>query len=178
MLTNGFGLPALRLIDNYRSQRKRVHNLYSEWLAVMFGYQQVRFWDHFCSTFFQQICFLYILRTSFGDENTRYFSAENVEDVIKTLERTSVFMSIQFQNNLLNGNDNKSHFLVSTWQEVSLTVNNFKIKKTKSSGCENLLGVKFDSKLRFGQHNSDFPRIASRKIHVLARVTSFMNLSK
>ena len=137
MLTNGFGPPALRLIDNYRSQRKRVHNLYSEWLAVMFGYHKVLFWDHFCSTFFQQICFLYILRTSFGDENTRYFSAENVEDFIKTLERASVFMSIQFQNNLLNGNDNKSRFLVSNWQEVSLIINNFKIKKQKAVAVKN-----------------------------------------
>ena len=63
----------------------------------------------------------------------------------------------------------------TTSQEVSLNLNNFKIK---NSHCKKLLGVKFDSKLRFDQHITDLCRRASRKIHALARVTSFMNLSK
>ena len=37
-------------------------------------------------------------------------------------------------------------FLVSTSQDVNLNVNNFKIK---NGDCEKLLGLKFDSKLRF-----------------------------
>ena len=65
-------------------------------------------------------------------------------------------------------------FFVSTSQEVSLNVNTFKIKK---NDCEKLLGVKFDSKLRFDQHITDLFRAASRKIHAIARVTPFMNLS-
>ena len=64
---------------------------------------------------------------------------------------------------------------MSTSQEVNLNVNTFKIK---SSDCEKLLGVKFDSKLRFDQQITDLCRKASRKIHALARVTPFMNLSK
>ena len=66
-------------------------------------------------------------------------------------------------------------FLVSTSQDVSLNVTNFKIK---NGDCEKLLGLKFDSKLRFDQRITDLCRTASRKIHILARVTSFMNLSK
>ena len=65
-------------------------------------------------------------------------------------------------------------FFVSTSQEVSLNVNTFKIKK---NDCEKLLGVKFDSKLRFDQHITDLFRAASRKIYAIARVTPFMNLS-
>ena len=46
-------------------------------------------------------------------------------------------------------------FFVSTSQDISLNVNNFKIK---SSDCEKLLGVKLDLKLRFDPHNFYFVR--------------------
>ena len=69
-----------------------------------------------------------------------------------------------FENNLLKGNADRFHFLVSLSLEVSLNVNNFKIK---NSDCEKLLGVKFD-----------LCRRTRRKIHALAKVTPFMNLSK
>ena len=111
----------------------------------------------------------------FADDNTPYLSAKNVDDVIESLERASVSLFRCFENNVLKGNVDKCHFLVSTSQEVSLNVNNFKIK---NSDCEKLLGVKFDSKLRFDQHITDLCRTASRKIHTLARVTPFVNLSK
>ena len=112
---------------------------------------------------------------NFADDNTPYLSAENVEDVIESIERASVSLFRWFENNLLKGNADKCQFLVSTSQEVSLNVNNFKIK---NSDYEKRLGVKFDSKLRFDQRIADLWRRASRTIHTLARVTPFMNLSK
>ena len=81
---------------------------------------------------------------NFADDNTPYLSAKNVEDFIEYLERASVSLFRWFENNLLKGNADKCHFLVSTSQEISLNVNNFKIK---NSDYEKLLGVKFDSKL-------------------------------
>ena len=112
---------------------------------------------------------------NFADDNTPYLSAKNVEDVIVSLERASASLFSWFENNLLKGNADKCHFLVSTSQEVSLNVNNFKIK---NRDCEKRLGVKFDSKYMFDQYIADLCRTASRKIHALARVTPFMNLSK
>ena len=97
---------------------------------------------------------------NFPDEDTPYLSAKNVEDVIKSVERASVSLFRWFENNLLKGNVAKCHFLVSTSQVVNLNVNNFKIK---NSDCEKLLGVKFDSKLRFDQHSTDLCRRASQK---------------
>ena len=104
-----------------------------------------------------------------------YLSAKDIEDVIESLDRASVSLFTWFENNLLKDNADRFHFLVSLSQEVNLNVNNFKIK---NSDCEKLLGVKFDSKLRFDQHITDLCRRTSRKIHALARVTPFMNLSK
>ena len=112
---------------------------------------------------------------NFTDDNTPYLSAKNVENVIEPLERASLSLFRWFETNFLKGNADKYNFFVSTSSEVSLNVNNFKIK---NSDCEKLLGVKFDSKLRFDQHITDLCRTASRKIHALARVTPFMNLSK
>ena len=112
---------------------------------------------------------------NFADDNTPYLSAKNVEDVIESIERASVSLFRWFENNLLKGNADKCHFLVSTSQGVSLNVNNFKIK---NSDYEKRLGVKFDSKLRFDQRIADLWRRTSRTIHTLARVTPFMNLSK
>ena len=148
-------LPALRLIHDYlshRKQRTRVNNSYSEWLAVMFGVPQGSDLLLIDSD---------IDNANFADDNTPYLSAKNVEDVIESIERASVSLFRWFENNLLKGNADKCHFLVSTSQEVSLNVNTFKIK---NSDCEKLLGVKFDSKLRFDQHITDLCRTASRKI--------------
>ena len=115
---------------------------------------------------------------NFADDNTPYLCAENIEnieDVIESLERASVSLFRWFENNLFKGNTDKCHFLVSTSKEVSLNVNSFKIK---NSDCEKPLGVKFGSKPRVNQHITDLCITASRKIHALARVTPFMNLSK
>ena len=81
---------------------------------------------------------------NFADDNTPYVSDKTV-DVIESLERASVSLFRWFENNLLKTNDDKCHLLVSASQEISLNVNNFKIK---NSDYEKLLGVKFDSKLR------------------------------
>ena len=75
----------------------------------------------------------------------------------------------------MKGNVDKCHFFVTTSQEVNLSVSTFKIKNTD---CVKLLGVKFDSRLWFDRHITDLFRGAGRKIHALARVTLFMNLSK
>ena len=84
---------------------------------------------------------------NFADDNTPYLSAKNVENVIEFLKQASVSLFKWFEHSLLKGNPDKCHFPVSTSQEVSLNVNNFKINdyKIKNNECEKLLSVKFDS---------------------------------
>ena len=150
-------LPAFRLIHNYlshRKQRTRVNNSYSEWLAVMFGVLQGSILGPLLFNIFLADLFLIhsdIDIANFADDNTPYLSAKNA-DLIDSPQRASVSLFRWIENNLLKGNADKCHFLVSTSQEVSLNVNIFKIK---NSDCEKLLGVKFDSKLRFDQHVTD-----------------------
>ena len=75
-----------------------------------------------------------------------------LKSVIGSLDQASVSLFTWLENNLLKGNADKCHFFVSTSQEVSLNVNNFKIKNID---YEKLLGVKFNLKLRFDQHITD-----------------------
>ena len=70
---------------------------------------------------------------NFEDNNTTYLSAKNVEDLIESLERASVSLFRWFENNLLKVNADKSHFLVSTSQEVSLNVSNLKKQKLQKT---------------------------------------------
>ena len=54
----------------------------------------------------------------------------------------------------------------------------YKSKWIKSCTCEKLLGIKINYKLRLNAHVEDLCKKASRKIHVLARVTPYMTVSK
>ena len=74
---------------------------------------------------------------NFTDDDTQYLPDKYVEDVIESLERASISLFRWFENNLLKGNADKY--------------------------CKKLLGVKYDSKLRFDQHITDLCRKASRK---------------
>ena len=56
--------------------------------------------------------------------------ADNVNDVIISLEQTSNGLSEWFKNNLLKSNADKCHFLVNTNGRVSMNVDGFKIDKS------------------------------------------------
>ena len=80
---------------------------------------------------------------SYADDNTPYMIADNVDDVITSLEQASNSLYEWFKNNLLRSNSDKCHLLLSTKDRVSMNVDGFKIDK---SDTEKLLGVKFDLK--------------------------------
>ena len=80
---------------------------------------------NFGTTSFQKfLADLFLIHTNtdianFADDNTPYLSTEKCR---------RCYISFRwFENNLLKGNADKFHFLVSSSQEVSLNVNNFKI---------------------------------------------------
>ena len=94
--------------------------------------------------------------------------ANNMDDLITSLEQASNCLFEWFKNNLLRSNADKCHLLFSTNERVSINLDGFKRDK---SDTENLLGVKFDKKLTFDDYISDICKKAGRKIYALARVT-------
>ena len=77
---------------------------------------------------------------SYADDNTPYMIADNVDDLIRSIEQASNCLSEWFKNNLLKRNAEKYHLMG--------------LKKNKSE-IEKLLGVKFDRKLTFDDNISD-----------------------
>ena len=72
-------------------------------------------------------------------------------------------------------NADKCHLLVSSNEKVTIEIGSHEIANAK---FEKLLGVHLDSGLSFDYHISEICKKASRKVCVLARVTSGMSLSK
>ena len=99
-----------------------------------------------------------------------------MDGVVNSSEGASTKLFKWFSSdNLMNSNADKCHLLVSTNNTVNIRVENFDIK---NSDCEKPLGVKIDQKLTFNSHISDLCKKASKKVHALARVTPYMNISK
>ena len=177
----GFSLPALRLINDYlsnRKQRTKIENTYSTWLDIIFGVPQGSILGPLLFNVFLADLFFTVNdidTASYVDDNTPYMIADNVDDLITSLEQASNGLFEWFKNNLLKSNAGKCHLLVSTNDRVSMNVDGFKIDK---SDTEKLLSVKFDKKLTFNHHISDICKKVSRKISALAWVTSYVGITK
>ena len=112
---------------------------------------------------------------SYGDDNTPYVIADNIDAVIKSLEEASEVLCKWFNDNLMKINTGKCHLFVSTNNTVKIKIGHFDITYSKS---EKLLGVNFDHKISFDDYISELCKKASRKMHALSRVASYMNISK
>ena len=177
----GLSLPALRLIDDYfsnRRQRTRIGNPFSDWLEVILGVPQVLILGPLLFNIFLAELFLVLKDVdiaNFADDNTPFTSAKNIDDLIYSLEKASSSMLKWFKDNLFKGNPDKCHLLVSTNEKTKINIGEFSIE---SSDCEKLLGVKIDNKLTFDCHASDMCKKANRKINALARIAPFININK
>ena len=78
--------------------------------------------------------------------------ADNVIDLITSLEQENNGLFYCFNNSLFKSNTDKCNLLVSTNDRVNMSVDGFKIDK---SDTDKLLGVKYDRKLTFDDHISD-----------------------
>ena len=65
-----------------------------------------------------------------------------------------------FDDNVMKGNPDKCHLLVSTNGNVKIRIGNFQIENTKR---EKLFGIQFDNKLYFDYHLSEICKKACRK---------------
>ena len=72
-------------------------------------------------------------------------------------------------------NADKCHLLVTTKSAVSANIEEFAIN---NSNEEKLLDIKIDTKLSFENHVSSRCKNASQKLHALARIVNYMDLSK
>ena len=177
----GFSLRALRLIHSYindKKQRTRVNGDYSSWEEILFRVPQGSILRPLLFNIFLCDLFLIMKETSFAsyaDDNTPYVTAENLDEVIKSLEKDSIKLFQWFSDNQMKANHDKCHLLVSGKNNVTMNVSGFKIK---NSECEKLLGIKVDCGLKFENYLDGVIKKARNTINALPRVTQFTNLSK
>ena len=112
----GFSLPALRLINDYlsnRKQRTKIENTYSTWLDIIFGVPQGSIlgpllFNVFLADLFFTVNDINI--ASYADINTLYMITDNVDDLIASLEQASNGLFKLFKSNILKSNaENKCH---------------------------------------------------------------------
>ena len=80
-----------------------------------------------------------------------------------------------FSNSQMKANPDKCHLLTSSMTPASINIKGHIIN---NSTFEKLLGVTFDCKLNFNVHYDNVLAKARQKVHVLARIAPYMNISK
>ena len=111
-------MPALRLINDYlsnRKQRTKIENTYSTWLDIIFGVPQGSILGPLLFNVFLADLFFTVNDidiASYVDDKTPYMIADNVDDLITSLEQASNGLFEWFKNNLLKRNTDKCHLLL------------------------------------------------------------------
>ena len=112
---------------------------------------------------------------NYADDNTPFASDNTPVEVLECLDNASVKLFEWFSNNQTKANPDKCHLLTSSMTPTSINIKGHIINNSK---FEKLLGVTFDCKLNFNVHLDNVIGKARQKVHVLARIAPYMNISK
>ena len=116
----GFSLPASRLINDYlynMRQRTKIGNSFSDWFKVIIRVRQGLILGPLLFDIFLANLYLVLKdgdTANFADHNTPFTSANNIDDLIDSLEKAPSSLFKWFKGNLLKGNPDKCHLLVSS----------------------------------------------------------------
>ena len=177
----GFSLSALRLVNSYLSNRKhrtKINESFSSWEEILFGVPQGSILGPLLFNIFMCDLFLIVNDVDFAnyaDDNTPFASGNTPVEVLECLDNASVKLFEWFSNNQMKANPDKCHLLISSMTPTSVNIKGHIINNSK---FEKLLGVTFDRKLNFNVHLDNVLAKAGQKVHVLARIAPYMNISK
>ena len=113
--------------------------------------------------------------SSNADDTTPYTMKESTLQVLKEIEEKASCVFDWFSADYFKANPKKSHFLLTSNEQVHLNLDDLIIKTIKS---EKLLGINIDHFLTFNEHVSKLCKKASRKLHAIARISSYLNKNK
>ena len=109
-------------------------------------------------------------------ETTIYKCGPNAENVIAKLENDALAISEWFPNDRMKLNEDKCHLMIfgGKSNEISVKIGEANVKESRE---EKHLGIIFDQALSF-KHVKTLCKKASKKLHVLARISCYMETEK
>ena len=108
----------------------------------------------------------------YADDTTPYISGRKINEIIETLENTSITMFSWFKFNGMKANPDKYHLLLSSDEKCNVSIGNHLIENNKQ---QKRLAVLLDNNLKFQKHVNNLCTKASQKLSALCTVSSFMN---
>ena len=154
-----FDMKVLNLIFDYltgRKQRIKINSSFSSYLNIFQGVPQGSI-------------------MSYADDSTSYVCSENVDVTQGKLEEVGKVLFEWFSNNLLQGNADQFHLILSTDEPFSINVDNEVIK---NSNNKKLLGMNLNNRLGFVTHVTNISKRVSKKLHALTRISQYINIHK
>ena len=115
---------------------------------------------------------------NYADDTFIYACGPKVENVIMHLENDAHKIIEWFPNNCMKLNEDKCHLKIFGGKDSNETTIKIGEACMKESTEENLLGITFDQSLSFKQHVQVLCKKASQKLHVLARISRWMDTEK
>ena len=112
---------------------------------------------------------------SYSDDTTPYSCARDTQTVISELKFVSNKRFHWFHYNHLKTNPGKRHLFLSYKTPTDVSIGDASLT---TSTKETLLGILIDSDLSFDQHVSSICSKATKKLHALGRIASFMSFEK
>ena len=116
-------------------------------------------------------------KCNFADDTTIFAADSCLDKVLEQLETDAVVLSKWFSENFLKLNQGKCHLLTFWTIQINIKI---KIGEAivEESSEKRLLGMIVGKKLNFKSHISSLCKKASQKLHVLARISTFMDPGK
>ena len=100
---------------------------------------------------------------------------ENSLQVLNEIKHKAGCAFNWFSANYFKDNSKKSHFLLTSNEQVNLNLDDLIIKTSKS---EKLLGINIHHFLTLNEHVSKLCQNASQKLHAIARISRYLNKNK
>ena len=173
----GFTYEFLNLINGYLTDRKhgtKINSSYNSFLDLLTGVTQGSILGPLLFNIYVSDLFLFLDDdnvASYADDTTPNAMKDSSLQVLNEINDKAGCVLNWFLANYFKANPKKSHFLLTSNEQVNLNLDDLIIKTSKS---EKMLGINFDHFLAFHEHVSKLCKKSSQKLHPITRISSYL----